>query len=270
MEDVDDVAETLGHDHLRPVVLDRVDRLRGNVRGSNGAGDAGRCIVRMPAREHPLLGDETRADDGDLHAVRPHLLPQRPGEADDGVLRRCVNGVVRVRRAAGERGHVADVSAPPCHHPRQHQPGEDLEGHDVRVDDPRDVVGVVRLEPPDPLYSRVVDEEVDRAELRLGPLHQPLQVASFRHVRRHRDGTNPPRLHACDGVLQILFASSRESEMNSFRGKGVGHVDADPTRRPGNDPDFVVKVHVCLLSRMLSPRASSAWPADTARRPPPP
>src|SRR5207249_4761943 len=200
-----------------PLVDPRVrKRLVGHGRGEPSRGDrvhldrvAGPLDAeRACERDHAALGRGV-----DRVAGEPHL-PQHRGDVDD--LARRLRDEVGGRRAATVEGarevHVHHEAPVRCGH----------------LGERRDLGD-----------ARVVDHDVEPAELADGARHQRLDLGVARDVRGHDQGAPTRRLDASRGLLEVFLRARRQGHVGAGPGERDGDRPTEPPAGAGDDGDLV-------------------------------
>ena len=125
-----------------------------------------------------------RLDDRDTEPERPYLAGQRFGQAFDGEFGRVVVANAGKAHEPALRGQVDDVAAAACTHARQHRLGHRDQAEHVGLELRAYLVVLALLDRGHVAVACVVDEHVDRAELRLGLLDGVGHLRRLRHVQR--------------------------------------------------------------------------------------
>src|SRR5262245_30335100 len=135
-----------------------------------------RRIVAEAVSGH-LRSHEAGADGEDGDAVRLELPRQGLAEAVHRRLAGAVGGRRASRKVGGAARDVDDASAAARDHPRDHGTATQIDTKDVDLED---VPPLVRIEVPGGVLPdrdpRVVDQEIERAELLFGLRHHALDV----------------------------------------------------------------------------------------------
>ena len=242
------ISSARGGDVVDVVVLgvEVAARERVEPAGGEGVDEPRRQLGRRPRRvvaeavaDH-VRAHEAGADGEDGDAVRLELLGQRLAEAVHGRLAGAVGRRRAARQVGGAARDVDDAPAAALDHPRDHGAAAEVDAEDVDLEDVPPLVGLELpagvLPDRDP---RVVDEEVDRAELLFGSRHHPLDVRADRDVGLDREtaGLGGGRLH-------LLPRSRRDGDARA----GARELERDPAADPAptagdeRDPAFEVGV----------------------------
>ena len=86
--------------------------------------------------------------------------------------------------------------------------------------------------------ARVVHEDVDAAELRLGARDEGAQLLHAAHVGGHREGAAAEVAHGRRRLLEGLGLARREHDVGPVLGEAEGDGAADAAARAGDDGDL--------------------------------
>jgi hypothetical protein len=223
-------------DHLRSVRADAVDGHRGDLLGLRRSGDPRRLhALLLPSVVHPDVGDEAGTDDREADRGPLVFGAQCVGEADEAVLARAVRRAVGDADLARTRCDVDHVTAAALQHARHDGVGQ--QDRCFEVD--RQRLGEVGLgsilEASDPFDAGVVDQDVDRAQLGLGPRQQPRSVVGARDIAHGRDRPDAESLHLEANLFQFGLGPGGERQVDTLVRQRTGDVHTDATRCAGDD-----------------------------------
>ena len=160
------------------------------------------------------------------------VLAQRVREPAHRELRGDVDGRVLVRLAAGDRADVDDV--PAVADVRQAEARQAQEAEDVRLDHRRLVlVGRLPERVAPEAEARVVDEDVDAAEVGDGALDEALGALPVGHVEVERVEAVP--------VREQLDAAGADGDPRAGLGERMRGGRPDPARGAGDDSRLVLE-----------------------------
>jgi hypothetical protein len=176
--------------------------------------------------------DEAGVDRRQVDRPAEQILPQRVRETAHGELRGDVDSGVLVRLTAGDGADVDDVAA--VADVRQAEPGQAEHPEHVRLDHRR-LVLVGRF--PERLAAqaepRIVDEDVDSAEVGHGALDETLGARLVRDVEVERVEAVP--------VREQLGAAGADGNTRASLGKRMRSGRPDPARGAGDDSRLVLE-----------------------------
>jgi NADH-quinone oxidoreductase subunit N len=218
----------LGEPPQRRVRRDRLVDLRRLV--------AGRVGDRQPR------GDHVHAD-----AVGAQLQGERLREAVERGLRARVGHEARAGDPRQRAAHVDDAAAPPLDHPGGHRLAAEEAGLRLRVELPLVVLPPVLGERDDrEVDGGVVDEDVDRAELRLDAADHRLDLRPDGGVGADEDGPPAGGGDLLDDLLpRAAIRDVVHGDLRALAGERLRDGGADPAARSGDDGDLVL--HDVLL-----------------------
>ena len=160
------------------------------------------------------------------------VLPQGVGEPADGELRGDVDRGVLVRLPAGDRADVDDV--PAVADVRQAEAGHPHQAEDVRLDHRRLVlVGRLPERVAPEAEARVVDEDVDAAEVGHGPLDEALGALAVGDVEV--EGVEAV------AVRELFDAARPDGDPGPGVRERMGRGRPDPARGAGDDSRLVLE-----------------------------
>ena len=219
--------------------LQRRDDLVGHVLGLDQL-DAARVL-----QPRGQLGvDDDGHDAGDLDAGAAQLGAQGLAQPHHVVLGPAVGAAAREAALAGGRGDVDDVAAAAGEHPRDDL--LDAEHHAVDVDVDHPLGGGVVLVPDrvaDLHDPRVVDQDVDRAELRLGAVEEVLDRRALGHVELEGDGAVTELLGGLLGGREVEVA---DGDLHALAQEGLRGGAADAAGGAGDRGDLAGEDAVLL------------------------
>ena len=163
------------------------------------------------------------------------LGPHRLGEALDGVLGAAIGGL-EGDAAVGERTADLHDRAPVA---RAHAPQRGHRAPDeAEIGDLGGAAELVGRDLPhrrEDRGHRVVDPDVDRPELRLGPLGRGLDLHRVGHVRGDRDRAPTGRDDLAARALEAVLAASQQRNLVAAGAEGAGRGPAHARARAGDD-----------------------------------
>jgi hypothetical protein len=194
-------------------------------------------LAHLVARALALAGAADRAeDDGGCADTAPAVVvPEHAGEADEAVLGRRVSLGVREADAPGYRRDVHDVAVAAREHARQ-QPvcqldrRDQVQAHDrLRLRPRHDVELALRI------AARVVDEDVDRTEVRLDRGDDPLDFGFCAEIRRDGDRFRPGLAQLGLEDAELDGRPGREREGVTSAGQPARDVGPDASRSSSDE-----------------------------------
>ena len=217
--------ELVDVDVLRP--RDRKDDALGDVVGRErldiGVDRACLLLVAAEAHAREVRLDEARVDGGDMDRAAQQVLAQRVGEPAHRELRGHVDGRVLVRLPSRDRAHVDDVAA--VAQVRQAEAGHAHQPVHVGLQHGLLVLLAARVEGIAPkAKARVVDEDVEPAQLAHGLLDEALAARGVGHVELELELR-----------LELIGPPRAARDRRARLGQGVRNGGADPARGAGDD-----------------------------------
>ncbi|CAA9374762.1 MAG: hypothetical protein AVDCRST_MAG32-1075 [uncultured Nocardioides sp.] len=202
--------------------------------------------------------DERRPDRAGRHGVHPdalltHHLRETAGEVHDRGLRHGVVEQLRRRGGRLDRGGVDDGGA--GLHVRQRHLAQPEHRVEVRAHHPVELLGGDVGDPAGlrHLVRRVVDEDVDAAELLDGTIDERAARLLLREVPGHEHGAASGVLDQSSRLLRVLVLALQvgDDHVGALAGEGQRDRPADPRVTARDDRDLVgepVVADVALLA----------------------
>ena len=186
--------------------------------------------------------DITRREGIDADPVAGALEREQLGHPRNPGLRNRIRKLPLDRAEIGERRDIDDVPAldlmvqNPLGKGAAHQPNtlqiriEDIVP--VRLVDHRIRLGAG-------LDARVVDQDVDRSEGRLGGLKEAANALGISNVQRRRQSFAPSGLDLADPRLEFLGPARAQNDLGACPGQQASEMVSESARRAGNSNDFL-------------------------------
>jgi hypothetical protein len=226
----------------------------GRQRLDVGVDGAGLLLVAAEAHAREVRLDQARVDSGDVDRAAEQILAQRIGEAAHRELGGHVHGRVLVRLPAGDRAEVDDV--PTVAQMRQAEAGHAHQPVHVGLEHDLFVLFSARVERlAAEAEPRVVDKDVEPAELPHGLLDEALAAGRVGHVELKRDLR-----------LECIRAPGAAGHPCACLGQRTRNRGADPARGAGDDRGLALEPrHECgaYLARGNVPSRAGAGACST-------
>ena len=184
----------------------------------------------MPARYsgHPVLR-------GTRYSGRGELGPDRLAESVYGELAGRVFAVMRHAAATEDRTDIDDDRPATLLEQGQGGAGHLDQGEEVDLHQPPHTLGIGRLEGTDRAHARIVHEDVQAAELRLGRLDALRSGGRIGNVARHARGTPAKRFDFLGQGLQAIFPPGHADHFAALPGEFQRDRPADAAGGAGHD-----------------------------------
>ena len=223
-----------------------------------------------------VVGEEAGVDGARYqhrHGDAPcgHLAGDRAAQGDEIGFGGCIDGKVRHRRHAGERGDVEHAAPTARHHARQEGAHQRRCGLDVEGQRSTDVIGSVAREGAGRPDARTVDENVDRAARRPELGCQPRRCPRPSEIAGEmRDSDAVCFFQARGGPAQALGVARDQHDLMPAGGETTGQREADAARAAGDQHDrpryrFRSAQHAGLAGHLV---LDCQAPASRCRAPP--
>jgi hypothetical protein len=216
-------------------------------------------LLGLPVVVVDLGVDVAGADGVDIDAEAPPLQRHRPGHLHHGGLAHAVHANLRQHLEARHAGNVDDAPAGVgagcgAAGPRQHALADFLrhkEGAlDVGVED-EVVVGFFHvLDALGSADARVVDEDVDRANLRLRMRHGRLHAVKVGHVQRQHVGVTASGLDLGAQGLELFHTAAGQHHGGPGARQGFGELGPQAARRAGDEGNAAREVDAVRHARV--------------------
>ena len=175
------------------------------------------------------------ADHQHVDAGRGELGPDRLAESMHGELAGRVFAIVRHAAATEDRTDIDDDRPPALFEQGQGGAGHFDQGEEVDLHEPPHPLGIGRLEGTDGADARVVDENVEAAEMRLGRFDAPLSGSRIGNIAGNARDTAAQRFDFLGQRLQAIFPPGHADDFAALPGQFQRNRPADAAGGAGHD-----------------------------------